>query len=142
MQETSDVLSDATETAFEEETVADDVLDEVSESSILDVVAATEDSLPPPEDTTPDVSIPGQLDQEEHTIDLQHDNGVDSTSQASHALDGVNHPVTPAVSLAESQQKSMRFSMLQATLPQCTMHIADHGVMNMVPAMIDSEQNM
>jgi hypothetical protein len=141
MQETSDVLSDATETAFEEETVADDVLDEVSESSILDVVAATEDSLPPPEDTTPDVSIPGQLDQE-HTIDLQHDNGVDSTSQASHALDGVNHPVTPAVSLAESQQKSMRFSMLQATLPQCTIHIADHGVMNMVPAMIDSEENM
>jgi hypothetical protein len=140
MKETSDVLSDGTEAAFEEETVTEEGLHEVSESSVFDVVAATDDSIPPFEDTDVVLSSLGQLDQDEDSIDLQHDDSVKLDSQASPALDGVNDIMSPALSQGNSLEKSLPFSMLQVALPQCNMHIADHEVMNTVSSTIDDEE--
>jgi hypothetical protein len=129
MQETSDILSDETEVVFEGETSADGVLDEVPEFSIVDVVAATAD---PSEKTDFDVSTDNQPEQEEAKINLQHDDGAESTSQTDLALDEVNDFVTPAPSQVESPEKSLPFSMAQVNLPQCNVHFADHEVTDMV----------
>jgi hypothetical protein len=125
LRETSDIPSEETEAVFEGETSADEVLDEVSESSIADVVAATAD---PSEETDLDVSTHGQPEQVEAKINLQHDDGAESTSQTDPALDEVNDLATPAPPQVESLGKSLPFSMAQVHLPQCDVHFADHEV--------------
>lgn len=137
--ESSEILSGGTELVFEEETSADEMLDETSEFPIDDVVAATADSSLPSEDIGFDVSTPDQLEQEEDNTDLHHDDGIKSMSQTDPALDEVNDLVTPALSQVESLEKSLSSSMLQATLPQCSAHLVDHEVINMVSTMTDDE---
>jgi hypothetical protein len=137
--ESSEILSGGTELVFEEETSADEMLDETSEFPIDDVVAATADSSLPSEDTGFDVSTPDQLEQEEDNTDLHHGDGIKSMSQTDPALDEVNDLVTPALSQVESLEKSLSSSMLQATLPQCSAHLVDHEVINMVSTMTDDE---
>ena len=138
-QETSENLSGGAELVFEGETSPDEVLDEAPEFPVDDVVAATADSSLSSEDTGLDVSTPDQLEQEEDSTELHHDDGIESTSQADPALDEVDELVTPALSQSESMDKSLPFSMLQAALPQCSMHMGDHEVMGMVSTMIDDE---
>ena len=138
-QENSKILSGGTEATFEGETDADEVLDEASESPVGDVVAAMAESSLSSGDTGFDVSTPDQLEQEEDNTDLRHDDGVESMSQADPALDEVNDLVTPALSQVESLEKSLSSSMLQATLPQCSAHLVDHEVINMVSTMTDDE---
>jgi hypothetical protein len=139
-QETSEALSEEASAALEGEAGADELLDQVSKSSVVDMVTATEDLLPPSEDTDFGVPTPGHLDREEDNIHSLGDYGVESTSQASPALDEVNDLVTPTLSPAESLEKSMPFSMLQATLPQCSMHLADRDVINMVSSIDDDAE--
>ncbi|KAM0691435.1 hypothetical protein Q7P36_010206 [Cladosporium allicinum] len=137
--ESPEILSGGTELVFEEETSSDEMLDETSEFPIDDVVAATADSSLPSEDTGFDVSTPDQLEQEEDNTDLHHDDGIKSMSQTDPALDEVNDLVTPALSQVESLEKSLSSSMLQATLPQCSAHLVDHEVINMVSTMTVDE---
>jgi hypothetical protein len=123
----------------EQEIGVDEVIDEVSESPVVDMVVATENSSLPSEVNDSDMSTRDQLEQEEDNVDLQHDDGVEPGFQADTALDEVDHLVTPAQSQVESPEKSLPFSMLYATVLQCSAHWADREVMDVVPLMSDDE---
>lgn len=140
-QEPSDIVLEAADPVLDGETDANEVLDKASESlTVVDVVDATADSLLQSENTDFDVSTPDQLELGEDNNDLQHDDGVESTSQADPTFGRVDDHITPALSSVESQEKSLPLSMLQATLPQCGMHMVGNQMMDMASSMVDDEE--
>ena len=141
LQDHSDIPLETAQAVFEGDTSADEVVGETSEPLVVGVVAATEDSILPSENTASDASTSGHLEQEDGKIDLHHVDDVEFNSQAGPALDGADNLETSALSSAESQEKSLSFSMLQAALPQCSTHEVDRYEMtSMGSSMIDDKE--
>jgi len=143
-QENSDLLSDAAEALPGGRTNEGEVLDQVlndvldeelnEESPGVDTVNSRSGPLVSAEDTDLDTSAPSQSRQEEDSIVLQQEDDAKSIPQAGSALDGSDDLATPALSKAESLEKSLAksvpFSMAPASMPQCNMQMK-HKVMNM-----------
>ena len=142
---TSELLPDAAEASPEEKIdcggeVLDEVLDEVPESSEVDVIGGMSEPSIFSEDTDFDASTPGEIKQEEDSIVLHGDDGIESTSQAGPALDEMDDRVLSTLSQAKSSEQSLPFSMQLANLRQCSIHVADHEARYIEATMGDIDE--